>query len=118
MFYRDLVVARLQINLTEVFPPHEFIKKVINLGNQVLVSDCDFIQRLVINTESACSIYLLYQHDWAAVCRGFLTWQCRGTLVGEEKISKYSSMALSTFFCYAERSATETLDVAVIFHLF
>jgi hypothetical protein len=46
---------------------------------------------------------------------GFLTWQCRGTPVGEEKISEYSSMTLSTCFYCVERSATETLDVAVIF---
>jgi hypothetical protein len=37
------VVARLQINLTEVFGPRELIKEVIDLGNQVLVSCCDFI---------------------------------------------------------------------------
>jgi hypothetical protein len=49
---------------------------------------------------------------------GCLTWQCRGTPVGEEKISEYSSMTLSTCFCCVERSAAETLDVAVIFHLF
>jgi hypothetical protein len=49
---------------------------------------------------------------------GCLTWQCRGTPIGEEKISKYSSMTLSTFFCYVERSAVETLDVATIFRLF
>jgi hypothetical protein len=65
LFYRDLVVARLQINLTEVFGPHELIKEVIDSGNRVPVSDCDFIQSPVINTESPGSIFLLYQHDWA-----------------------------------------------------
>jgi hypothetical protein len=60
------VVARLQINLTEVFGPRELIKGVIDSRNQVLVSDSDFIQSLVINTESPGSIFLLYQHDWAA----------------------------------------------------
>ena len=49
---------------------------------------------------------------------GCLTWQCRHTPVGEEKISEYSYMTLSTCFCYVERLATETLDVVVIFHLF
>jgi hypothetical protein len=49
---------------------------------------------------------------------GCLTWQCRGTPVGEEKISKYSSTTLSTCFCCVERLAAETLDVVVIFHLF
>jgi hypothetical protein len=38
--------------------------------------------------------------------------------VGEEKISEYSSMTLSTCFCCVERSAAETLDVAMIFLLF
>jgi hypothetical protein len=59
------VVARLQINLTEVFGPHELIKEVIDSGNWVPVSDCDFIQGPVINAESPGSIFLLYQHDWA-----------------------------------------------------
>jgi hypothetical protein len=49
---------------------------------------------------------------------GCLTWQCRGAPVGEDKISEYSSTTLSTFFCCVERSIVETLDVAVIFHLF
>jgi hypothetical protein len=59
------VVARLQINLTEVFPPHELIKEVIDSGNWVLVSDCDFIQGLITNDESSGYIFLFYHHDWA-----------------------------------------------------
>jgi hypothetical protein len=59
------VVARLQINLTEVFIPRDFIKEVIDSGNQVSVSNCDFIQSPVINAELPGSIFLLYQHDWA-----------------------------------------------------
>jgi hypothetical protein len=55
------VVARLQINLTEVFGPCELIKEVVDSGNQVSVSDCDFIQGPVINAESLGSIFLLYQ---------------------------------------------------------
>jgi hypothetical protein len=55
------VVARLQINLTEVFGPRELIKEVVNLGNRVPVYDCDFIQGPVINVESPGSIFLLYQ---------------------------------------------------------
>jgi hypothetical protein len=65
LFYRDLVVARLHINITEVFGPCELIKEVVDSGNWVPVSDCDFIQGLVINAESPGSIFLLYQHDWA-----------------------------------------------------
>jgi hypothetical protein len=59
------MVARLQINLTEVFGPRELIKEVVDSGNWVSVSDCDFIQGPVINAESPGSIFLLYQHDWA-----------------------------------------------------
>jgi hypothetical protein len=33
LFYWDLVVTKLQINLTEVFVPHEPIKEVIDSGN-------------------------------------------------------------------------------------
>ena len=33
---------------------------------------------------------------------GCLTWKYRGTPVGEEKISEYSSMTLSTCFCCVE----------------
>jgi hypothetical protein len=60
LFYRDLVVARIQINLTKVFGPRELIKEVVNSGNRVPVSDCDFIQRLVINAYSTCYIFLMY----------------------------------------------------------
>jgi hypothetical protein len=59
------VVARIQINLTKLFGPHELIKEVVDSGNWVLVSDCDFIQSPIINVESPSSIFLLYQHDWA-----------------------------------------------------
>jgi hypothetical protein len=59
------VVARLQINLTEVFGPRELIKEVIDSGNRVPISDSNFIQSSVINTDSPGSIFLLYQHDWA-----------------------------------------------------
>jgi hypothetical protein len=43
LLYWDLVVAGLQINLTEVFPPLELVKEIVNLGNWVPVPDCDFI---------------------------------------------------------------------------
>jgi hypothetical protein len=59
------VVAILHINLTEVFGPNELIKEVVDSGNRVLVSDCDFIQSPIINAESPGSIFLLYQHNWA-----------------------------------------------------
>jgi hypothetical protein len=54
------VVARLPINLTEVFGPCELIKEFIDSGNRVMVSDCDFIQGPIINVESPSSIFLLY----------------------------------------------------------
>jgi hypothetical protein len=65
LFYQDLVVVKLQINLTEVFGPRELIKDIVDSGNQVPVSDCDFIQGLIINAKLSGSIFLLYQHDWA-----------------------------------------------------
>jgi hypothetical protein len=43
LLYWDLVVAGLQINLTEVFSPLELVKEIVNLGNWVPVPDCDFI---------------------------------------------------------------------------
>jgi hypothetical protein len=48
---------------------------------------------------------------------GCLTWECRGTSIGEGNISEYSSITLSTCFCYVERSVVEALDVAAIFRL-
>jgi len=60
MFYWDLVVDRIQINITEVFGPRELIKEVIDLGNWVSVSDYDFIQGLVINVESLGPVFLLH----------------------------------------------------------
>jgi hypothetical protein len=45
-FYWDLVVARLQVNLTEVLGSLELVKKVINFGNWVLIPDCDFFRAL------------------------------------------------------------------------
>jgi hypothetical protein len=59
MFYQDLVVAIIQINLSEVFGPRELIKEVIDSGNRVPVSDCDFSQGSVINAESPGSIFFL-----------------------------------------------------------
>jgi hypothetical protein len=59
-FYRDLVVARLQINLTEVFGPRELIEEFVDSGNRVPVSKFDFIQSPIINEDSPGSIFLLY----------------------------------------------------------
>jgi hypothetical protein len=61
------VVSIFQININEVFCHHELIKEVVDSGNRVPFSNCDFIQDLVINAESSCSIFLLYQHDWAPI---------------------------------------------------
>jgi hypothetical protein len=43
LLYWDLMVARLQINLTEVFGSLELIKEIVDSGNRVPVPDCDFI---------------------------------------------------------------------------
>jgi hypothetical protein len=43
LIYWDLMVAKLQINLTEVFIPLELVKEIIDSGNQVPIPDCDFI---------------------------------------------------------------------------
>jgi hypothetical protein len=43
LLYWDLVVAELQINLTKVQSHLELVKEIINLGNWVMVPDCDFI---------------------------------------------------------------------------
>jgi hypothetical protein len=43
LFHWDLVVARLQVNLTEKIGSLELVMKVINLGNWVRVPDCDFV---------------------------------------------------------------------------
>jgi hypothetical protein len=43
VFLTDLVVAKVQINLTKVFSPIEMIKEVVDYGNRVPVPDCDFI---------------------------------------------------------------------------
>jgi hypothetical protein len=37
------VVARIQINVTEVFPPLELIKEIVDSGNHVSVPNYDFI---------------------------------------------------------------------------
>jgi hypothetical protein len=60
MLYWDLMVARLQINLNEVFGPHELIKEVFDLGNRVSVLNYDFIQGPVINVEPPGPIFLLH----------------------------------------------------------
>jgi hypothetical protein len=64
MFYWDMVVARLQINLTEVFDPRELIKEVVDSGNWVPVPDLDFIQGPVINAKLLGTVFLLHQYDW------------------------------------------------------
>jgi hypothetical protein len=65
--------ARLQINLTEVFGPCELIKEVIDSGNWVPVSYCDFIQGLVINAESLGPVTHYFGHpndDYTRICPG------------------------------------------------
>jgi hypothetical protein len=43
LFYGNIVVDRLQINLTKVFGPLELIKEIVDSRNRVPVSDFDFI---------------------------------------------------------------------------
>jgi hypothetical protein len=43
LLYWDLMVARLQINLTEVFGPLELVKEIVDSGIGYPVPDCDFI---------------------------------------------------------------------------
>jgi hypothetical protein len=50
-FYWDLVVVRLQINLTKILGSLELVEKVINFGIWALVPDCDFVQISIINIE-------------------------------------------------------------------
>jgi hypothetical protein len=38
-----VVVTKLHINITKVFPPLELIKEIVDSRNHVLVLDCDFI---------------------------------------------------------------------------
>ena len=43
LLYWDLMVARIHINLTEVFGPLEITKDIFNSWNRVLVPECDFV---------------------------------------------------------------------------
>jgi hypothetical protein len=43
MLYGDLEVARLKINITEVFGSFELVEEIVDLGNWVSVPDYDFI---------------------------------------------------------------------------
>jgi hypothetical protein len=43
ILYWDLVVSRIQINLTKVFVPLELVKEIIDSRNWVSFLDCDFI---------------------------------------------------------------------------
>jgi hypothetical protein len=45
-----------------------------------------------------------------------LTWKCRGTPIGEEKIYLFSYKILSTCFYYVERYWDEVVVGAMIFH--
>jgi hypothetical protein len=48
---------------------------------------------------------------------GCLTWQCIDTLMGEDKMSLYSSTIPSTCFCCTKRLCVEVMDVAETFYL-
>jgi hypothetical protein len=43
LFYGDMVVVKIQFNLTEVLASLELVKKIFDLGNWVSILDCDFI---------------------------------------------------------------------------
>jgi hypothetical protein len=60
LLYWDLVVARLEINLTEVFSPLEFVKEIVNSGNWVPILDCDFISGSVINAKTLGFVFLMH----------------------------------------------------------
>jgi hypothetical protein len=46
MFYGDLVVVGLKINITKVLGPLKLVKKFINSWNWVPIPDCDFFRAL------------------------------------------------------------------------
>ena len=59
LFNWDLVVARFQIIFAKELVSIELVEEVINSGDQVLISDYDFVKGYVINTESPCPIFIL-----------------------------------------------------------
>jgi hypothetical protein len=65
MFYGDLVVARLQINITKLLGPLDLVEKVVNLGNWLSLPKYNFVHSSVINIECSGPIFILYEHNWA-----------------------------------------------------
>jgi len=43
MLNGHLMIARLQINISEVLCTLELVDKVVDPGNGILISDCDFV---------------------------------------------------------------------------
>jgi hypothetical protein len=70
IFYGDLVVVKLQINITKVLGLLELVEKVVYSGNWVSILNCDFAQISIINTEFPGLVFLLYEHDWASAGTG------------------------------------------------
>jgi hypothetical protein len=66
LLYWDLMVARIQINLTKIFGPLELVKEIIDSGNKVPIPDYDFIWDLVIDVESPGPVFLLKKNNLAS----------------------------------------------------
>jgi hypothetical protein len=52
LFYGDLMVVKIQINITKVLGPLDLFNKVINSGNWVPIPIYDFVRGFVINENS------------------------------------------------------------------
>ena len=56
-----LMLPRPQVNLGKYICPFHLIQEVINFWQGIFVLHHDFIQLPVINTQSECTIFLLYK---------------------------------------------------------
>ena len=64
-----LMITRPQVNLGKYLCSSHLIKEVINSGQRILVLYYDFVQLSVINTQSECTIFLLYKQNWCSLRR-------------------------------------------------
>ena len=61
VMYSDLVVARLKVQFGENCGAMQFIKKLINDRDRVLIFDCNGVKSSIVDAETPAAILFLHE---------------------------------------------------------
>ena len=60
----ELMITQSKVYLCEMANTLKLVKQAINLGDEILILDCDLVQLSIVNAQSERTIFLHYEQHW------------------------------------------------------